>query len=48
MSMAGYSGKPLSQKLGVKAGDAVVAIGASDHYGDLLAPPAGGRTDREG
>ena len=36
--MAGYSGTPLSKKLGIKAGTRVKVSGAPDHYGDLLAP----------
>lgn len=41
---AGYSGKPLSQKLGIKAQSAVAAIGAPRNYRALLAPlPAGVR-----
>jgi hypothetical protein len=38
MSTAGYSGKSLTQKLGVKPGDAVLAINPPAHYGDLLDP----------
>lgn len=33
---AGYSGTPLIRKLGIKAGFAMAAIGAPDHYGTLL------------
>jgi hypothetical protein len=33
---AGYSGKPLSKKLGITAGMIVVTIGAPDDYSDLL------------
>ena len=36
--MAGYSGKPLAQKLGIKMGFAVAAIGAPCHYRALLEP----------
>jgi len=36
--MAGYSGKPLAQKLGIKMGFAVAAIGAPHHYRALLEP----------
>ena len=36
--MAGYSGTPLAQKLGIKAGDKVVTIGAPAGYSKLLAP----------
>ena len=36
--MAGYSGKPLGQKLGIKAGFAVAAIGAPPRYRALLGP----------
>jgi hypothetical protein len=36
--MAGYSGTPLTQKLGIKAGQKVVAIGAPAGYSKLLAP----------
>lgn len=38
MSTAGYSGKPLARKLGIKAGDVVVAICAPTHYPGLLDP----------
>ncbi|THD77580.1 MAG: DUF3052 domain-containing protein [Phenylobacterium sp.] len=38
MATAGYSGKALSAKLGVRAGDTVLALGAPGHYADLLAP----------
>ena len=33
-----YSGKPLAQKLGIKAGFAVAAIGAPQNYRELLDP----------
>ena len=36
--MAGYSGTPLAQKLGIKAGQNVVTIGAPAGYRKLLAP----------
>ena len=36
--MAGYSGKPLAQKLGIVAGSAVAAIGAPANYRELLGP----------
>jgi len=36
--MAGYSGTPLSQKLGIKAEQKVVTIGAPAGYAELLAP----------
>ena len=36
--MAGYSGTPLAQKLGIKAGQKVVTIGAPANYSTLLAP----------
>jgi hypothetical protein len=40
--MAGYSGTPLSQKLGIKPGMIVVAIDPPDHYRKLLDPiPSG-------
>lgn len=35
---AGYSGKPLVQKLGVKPGQTLLAIGAPGHYPDLVEP----------
>src|SRR5258706_483689 len=42
--MAGYSGKPLSQKLGVKPGARVAALNAPRNYRALLSPlPAGAR-----
>ncbi len=34
--MAGYSGKPLAQKLGIVAGSTVATIGAPANYQDLL------------
>lgn len=36
--MAGYSGTPLAQKLGIKADQQVAAIGAPKGYRKLLAP----------
>jgi hypothetical protein len=36
--MAGYSGTPLAQKLGIKAGQRVATIGAPKGYRKLLAP----------
>jgi hypothetical protein len=36
--MAGYSGTPLAQKLGIKAGQNVVTIGAPSGYRKLLSP----------
>jgi len=36
--MAGYSGKPLAQKLGVVAGSTVAAIGTPANYQELLRP----------
>jgi hypothetical protein len=36
--MAGYSGTPLAQKLGIKAGQKVVTIDAPADYSKLLAP----------
>ena len=35
---AGYSGKPLVLKIGVKAGDIVSVIDPPDHYAALMAP----------
>jgi len=35
-TMAGYSGTPLPQKLGIKPGTIVVLIDAPDHYRKLL------------
>jgi len=40
--MAGYSGKPLGEKLGIKAGHRVALLGAPPQFSALLAPvPAG-------
>jgi hypothetical protein len=36
--MAGYSGRPLAQKLGVKAGSTVALVEAPDRVEDLLEP----------
>src|SRR5437762_413493 len=33
---AGYSGKPLAQKLGIKSGFKMAAINAPDHYAQIL------------
>lgn len=35
---AGYSGTPLSRKLGIKAGMTIALINAPEHYDDLLTP----------
>jgi len=44
VSPAGYSGKPLAQKLGIKAGSRIAAIGAPTRYRALLGSlPAGSR-----
>ena len=34
--MAGYSGTPLATKLGIKAGDEVVALSAPEGFAELL------------
>jgi hypothetical protein len=48
MPTPGYSGKTLTQKLGVKPGDVILAIGAPEHYADLLDPlPDGARIAHE-
>lgn len=40
--MAGYSGTPLPQKLGIKPGEILVVIDPPDHYRKLLQPiPSG-------
>lgn len=39
---AGYSGKAIAAKIGIKPGDRVSVIDAPDHYADLLAPLPGG------
>ena len=36
--MAGYSGTPLAQKLGIKPGSALFTVAAPGHYDELLAP----------
>jgi len=36
--MAGYSGTPLAQKLGIKSGQKIATISAPAHYAKLLAP----------
>jgi hypothetical protein len=36
--MAGYSGTPLAQKLGIKPGSALFVVAAPGHYDELLAP----------
>ncbi|HEY7640601.1 MAG TPA: hypothetical protein VH814_12830 [Steroidobacteraceae bacterium] len=36
--MAGYSGTPLAQKLGIKPGTALFVVAAPGHYDELLAP----------
>ena len=35
---AGYSGKPLSKKLGILSGMIVLTVGAPDNYSDLVTP----------
>ena len=41
---AGYSGKNLIQKLGLKPGQTLAVVGAPGHYDDLVAPlPEGAR-----
>ena len=35
---AGYSGTPLPKKLGIKEGHLVAAVGAPDHFEDVLVP----------
>ena len=40
--MAGYSKTPLAQKLGIKPGTKVIALGAPAGYRKLLAPLPGG------
>ncbi len=46
--MAGYSGKPLVQKLGVKPDSTVCLLGAPDGIEELLAPLPEGVTLRRG
>jgi hypothetical protein len=42
--MAGYSGTPLIQKLGIKPGATIILLNAPPHYARLLGPlPAGAR-----
>lgn len=42
--MAGYSGTPLTKKLGLKPGTVVYVIGAPEDYAELLGPlPEGAR-----
>src|SRR5438270_12999135 len=41
-TMAGYSGTPLPQKLGIKPGMIVVVIDPPENYRKLLAPIPGG------
>jgi len=42
MASAGYSGKPLAEKLGIKAGMKVAVVGAPQNYAKLLGRlPAG-------
>ena len=36
--MAGYSGTPLAQKLGIKPGTKLFTVAAPGHYDELLAP----------
>ena len=36
--MAGYSATPLSKKLGIREGDAILAVNAPANYRDLLDP----------
>jgi len=36
--MAGYSGTPLAQKLGIKPGTKLLTVAAPGHYDELLAP----------
>ena len=46
--MAGYSGTPLAQKLGIKPGSAIFVVAAPGHYDELLAPlPEGVRRVRK-
>jgi len=47
-TVTGYSGKPLIQKLDVRAGDSLAVMDAPAHYGDLVAPlPEGVRLVEE-
>jgi hypothetical protein len=44
-SVSGYSGKPLAQKLGIRAGSRLYLHAAPQNYAQLLAPlPQGART----
>jgi hypothetical protein len=46
--MTGYSGTPLVQKLGIKAGSRLLLVGAPDTYPALLAPlPEGVQFDTQ-
>lgn len=47
-SQAGYSGRPLAQKLGVKAGSTVVLVDAPERAESLLDPLPEGVTIRRG
>lgn len=38
MAIAGYSGTPLAQKLGIRPGDYVLTVNAPDEYEQLLEP----------
>ena len=38
MTTTGYSGTPLAKKLGIKAGDTILAIDAPEDYRDWLSP----------
>lgn len=41
---AGYSGKPLIEKLGLRAGETLAVVNAPEHYVELVAPlPDGAR-----
>jgi hypothetical protein len=45
--MAGYSGTPLTKKLGIKEGSSVFLLGAPKYYLELVAPfPEGARVVR--
>ncbi|MBS0295571.1 MAG: DUF3052 domain-containing protein [Proteobacteria bacterium] len=41
---AGYSGKPLIQKLGLKPGETLAVLNAPPHYAELVAPLPDGAT----
>ena len=45
MAEAGYSGKPLGQKLGLKHGTTLLAVDAPAHYRTLIGDLAGVRID---